>query len=180
MRKNKLEIEVTLKPALLADKIKIYNWLARSNLTSEMLGYPKFPDNPVPTWEEFDEDYLDHYFNDSQPNAGRCYLIIHNDTEVGQINYNPIDGVTKTTELDIWLADKKFTCKGIGTAAIDILCKKLFAETECRMILIQPSARNLKAIHTYSKAGFELVNETPKGFKFDYFDSVVMAFSRTN
>lgn len=56
---------MTIKPATLQDKKKIFKWLAHSNLTSDMFGPPNFPDIQIPTWEEFDNDYLDYYFDGS-------------------------------------------------------------------------------------------------------------------
>src|SRR5690606_17099975 len=109
---------ISLKPAAPSDKKKIFDWLTNSNLTAKMLGMPNFPDNPVPSWEEFDSDYLGYYFDGTQPLSGQCFIIIHNGQEIGQINYNAIDARDRSTELDIWLADKQFTGQGLGTEAI--------------------------------------------------------------
>jgi diamine N-acetyltransferase len=165
---------LTLRPATLQDKKKVFNWLAHSNLTSEMLGAPNFPDTPIPTWEEFDKDYLDHYFDPSQPLKGQCYILIHNGEEVGQINYNKIDTESKSTELDIWLADRKFTGKGFGTAAIKMLCNYLNKTLDCQIIYIAPSRRNVGAIKAYQKAGFVETEKLPDGFMPDYDDTIVM------
>lgn len=173
-----MKMKVTIQPTTLQDKRKVFDWLAHSNLTSEMLGPPKFPDNPAPSWEEFQKDYVDHYFDGSNPEAGRCFLILCDDTEVGQINYNPIDKQTHTTELDIWLAERKYAGRGIGTTAIKLLCKHLFEELDCREIVIQPSARNAHAIRAYLKAGFVIQSEVPPGFVLDYHDSTVMTLSK--
>lgn len=178
MQTRTLNQEVKLAETKTTDKEKIYNWLANSNLTSEMLGPPIFPDNPVPTWEEFDEDYLDYFFDGSKPFSGRCFIILFQNEEVGQINYNPIDPKTKTTELDIWLSDKKFTGKGIGTKAIQILCSYLFEKMDCKKIIIQPSRRNTNAIKSYQKAGFKIVKNIPEDFELDYFDSVLMELKK--
>lgn len=139
-----------------------------------MLGDPKFPDNPVPSWKEFDADYLDYFFDGLQPQKGRCFIILNNRIEVGQINYNRIDKKTKTTELDIWLSDKKYTGKGIGTTAIKLLCRHLFENVGCKKVLIQPSARNENAIKAYKKVGFKEQTNIPDNFELDYYDSVLL------
>lgn len=175
MSTSKFPKEITLEPSTPADKIKIYQWLSHSNLTPEMLGEPNFPDNPVPGWEEFDEDYKGHYFDGTKPLEGRCFIILKNREEVGQINYNAIDQKTKTTEIDIWLSDKKHTGQGIGPIAIKLLCTHLLEDLGCRKIIIQPSARNRHAIKAYKKAGFTRENKIPKVFKPDYYDSVVLS-----
>ncbi len=165
---------ISLRPAVPADKKKIFRWLAHSNLTAEMLGPPHFPDNLPPTWEEFDNDYHDHYFNGTQPLKGRCFIIIHNGQEIGQINYNDIDTVDKSTELDIWLADKQYTGQGWGPEALKIMCRYLNASFGCRKVYLQPSRRNANAISAYKKAGFTEQPVLPQGFIPDYYDSVLL------
>ncbi|MEQ9442840.1 MAG: GNAT family N-acetyltransferase [Cyclobacteriaceae bacterium] len=165
---------LTLRHATLQDKRKIYSWLAHSNLTSEMLGAPNFPDIPIPTWDEFNEDYLDHYFDGSPSLKGQCFILIHNGQEVGQINYNEIDTISKATEIDIWLADRKFTGKGLGTEAIKLLCEYLEQTFGCKTIYIAPSRRNLNAIRAYTKAGFIESKNLPNNIIPDYNDTVVL------
>jgi RimJ/RimL family protein N-acetyltransferase len=165
---------LTLRPATLQDKGKIFNWLTNSNLTGEMLGPPNFPEIPIPTWKEFDNDYLDHYFDGSQPFKGQCFIIIYDGQEIGQINYNEIDTASKSTELDIWLADREFTGKGHGTEAIKLLCNYLDKHLECKTFYIAPSRRNPNAIKSYKKAGFVETDIIPDYFTPDYDDTVVM------
>lgn len=169
--KNKL---LALRPATLQDKKSVYNWLAHSNLTIEMLGPPNFPDNPIPSWDEFNEDYLDHYFDGSQPLKGQCFILIYNGQQIGQINYNEIDPTTKSTEIDIWLADRAYTGKGLGTEAIKTLCDYLYHKFGCETIYIAPSRRNIIAIKAYKKAGFIETKNLPKNFVPDYEDTVVL------
>lgn len=166
--------KLTLRPAVLQDKRKIFDWLTASNLTSEMFGPPKFPDIPIPTWNEFNEDYLEHYFDGSQPLKGRCFILLENGREMGQISYNEIDKVAKSTEIDIWLADREFTGKGLGTEAIKILCCYLYHNFACQSIYIAPSRRNSRAIKAYKKAGFVETEHVPAGFVPDYKDTVIL------
>lgn len=165
---------LSLRPATFQDKIKIFNWLTNSNLTSEMFGPPKFPDQPVPTWDEFDNDYLDYYFDNSQPYCGQCFIIQHDGQEIGQINYNQIKPKTKSTEIDIWLADYKFTNRGFGPEALKILCFYLASSLDCRTFFIAPSRRNENAIKCYKKAGFMETDRIPRNFIPDYEDTVLM------
>lgn len=173
-------ILLTLRPATLQDKKKVFHWLAHSNLTNEMLGPPNFPENSIPTWEEFNVDYVDHYFDYSQPLKGQCFIIIHNGQEIGQINYNEIDINTRSTEIDIWLADRKYTRKGLGTEAIKMLCNYLDKSLNCKTIYIAPSKRNINAIKAYYKAGFIETDQFPDNFTPDYIDTVVLIKKNTS
>jgi RimJ/RimL family protein N-acetyltransferase len=164
---------ITLRPATPSDRRKIHDWLANSDLTSSMLGAPDFPENPAPTWQEFIDDYLPHFFDGSAPRKGRCYVILDGGQEVGQVNHNDVhDG--GITELDIWLASSKFLGKGYGTKALKLICELLVKEQLCRVFYIAPSMRNQRAIRSYGKAGFSITRDRPPWFVPDYDDAVLM------
>ena len=147
--------KVEIRPAKLAEKKMIYEWLCESDFTKEILGPPNFPEHPIPTWHEFDSDYSDEiYFDDKSPRRGRSFVILLNKLPVGHINYNDIDELTSSVELDIWLASTKYVGKGIGSKAIQILCKELTEKEKIKYVLVQPSMRNQRAIAAYKKAGF--------------------------
>ncbi|WP_205503728.1 GNAT family N-acetyltransferase [Rufibacter psychrotolerans] len=166
---------VTLRPATVHDKRVVYDWLAHSDLTSEMLGPPNYPDAPIPTWEEFNEDYVDHYFDGSQPHKGQCFIIIHHGQEIGQINHNQIAISSHSTELDIWLAARKFAGQGLGTEAVKMLCAFLDKTYNCKLFYMAPSRRNVHAIKAYAKAGFKETDHLPYSFIPDYHDTVIMS-----
>lgn len=165
---------VQLRPATAADRQPIFEWLTRSNLTPQMLGPPLYPDNPVPTWEEFTRDYVGFYFDGSQPLRGRCFIIEVNHQPVGQINYDTIALAGPVMELDIWLRDSAFSGKGYGPDAINTLCLYLFRQFQCPTFIIAPSARNTRAVRAYRKAGFHPARPAPPGFIPDYDDTVVL------
>lgn len=165
---------IKLRPANLHDKRKVFEWLTNSNLTKEMMGPPNYPDSRIPTWDEFDNDYTDHYFDGSNPMKGQCFIIEVAGCNVGQINHNAIDCIKNTTDLDIWLSDKKHTGKGIGTEAIQLMCEYLRERYGCKQILISPSKRNKNAIRAYEKAGFVLTDIVLEESQMDYTDNVVL------
>jgi RimJ/RimL family protein N-acetyltransferase len=164
---------VCLRPATLADRQPIFSWLAQSDLTAQMLGPPRYPDNLVPTWEEFVTDYVHYFFDGSQPLLGRCFIIEVNSEPVGQVNYSEIwaDG---STELDIWLRDSTCTGKGYGPDALQTLCRHLNQQFSCRTFFIAPSARNTPAVNAYGKAGFRPATQVPAWLVPDYDDTVVL------
>jgi diamine N-acetyltransferase len=143
------------------------------------MGPPDFPDHPVPTWEEFCEDYQSYYFDVSRPTRGKCFIIMAGDRPVGQINYNEIDRQKRRTELDIWMGREVDCGKGYGPDALEALSKYLFETFEVVELVIRPSARNRRAIRAYAKAGFQQVRlsserqETEHG-PGDYEDSVLL------
>ena len=170
----KVSDRIRIRPANLGDKRRVFEWLTNSNLTKEMMGPPNYPDSKIPTWDEFNNDYADHYFTGSDPVKGQSFIIVMEECDVGHINHNPIDIKNKITDLDIWLSDKKHTGKGIGTEAIKLMCEYLGEQYGCKQILISPSKRNKKAIRAYEKAGFILTDTEPERSQMDYDDNVVL------
>jgi len=139
-----------------------------------MMGPPDYPDSPVPSWEEFIRDYRDHFFNGSNPQMGRCFIIEVDDEPVGQVNHDRISERDHSTELDIWLKGSIYLNKGYGTDALITLCEYLYERFDCRKFIIAPSSRNTAAIRSYRKAGFIQTDEVPEGFSPDYKDNVIM------
>ena len=127
----------------------VYEWVAKSDITPSIMGPPQFPDHPVPTWEEFCTDYRSHYFDGSKPEWGRCFIIIVNDMSVGQVNYNAIDQHHRRVELDIWMSCEANCGRGYGPDALQTLCDYLFQKYGIVEFVIQPSARNHRAIRAY-------------------------------
>ncbi len=165
---------VVLRPATLDDRQPIFDWLTNSDLTKFMMGPPVYPDSPIPTWQEFLNDYKEYFFDSSRPQMGRCFVIEVNSEPVGQINHDKISIADHSTELDIWLKSSKYINKGYGTDAIVALCNFLIDKFECKKFIIAPSRRNVAAIRTYEKAGFIETDEIHYNFLPDYNDTVVM------
>jgi RimJ/RimL family protein N-acetyltransferase len=165
---------VTLRPATVADQRQIFEWLAQSDITSRMIGPPDFSDNPIPTWEEFMDDYNPEFFNDDNPDNGRSFIIETDGNTVGHINYNKIDRGTGTVELDIWLARSEHCNKGYGTDAINALCRYLNEQLDCNTLILAPSARNKAAIRAYEKCGFKPADRLPENLVPDYHDTLVL------
>lgn len=157
---------VTLRPATMADRKAIYQWLAESDLTSLMLGPPLFPENDVPTWYEFISDYDNHFFTGKKPAMGQCFIIEVNGEPAGQVNHNEIHG--NATELDIWMCGSEYINKGYGSDALETLCHYLFIAMGLTDFYIAPAAKNKQAIHAYKKAGFNPATEIPEWFVPDY------------
>ena len=140
---------VTLQPATKDNKRTIYNWLIQWKELA--------PHYCLPSWEEFCNDYKDFFFDGTQQEVGRCYLVVVNDIPVGQINYHTLYPNYKHTELDIWMKNGNSCGKGYGSDALRTLCEYLFKELGIKEFIIRPSAQNQRAINAYQKAGFRRI-----------------------
>lgn len=159
----------------------VFDWLANSDLTPSMLGEPTFPDETVPTWEEFCEDHALHFFEGEITEQGRCFIMQVDGEDAGQIYFNDIEtknGI-KRVELGMWMRAEKFCSKGYGSDALGALCGFLANRFGVEQFMVQPSARNRRAIRAYEKVGFVSLNipledAVEEWGPSDYFDSVHM------
>ncbi len=172
---------IKLRKAVLADRPVIYKWMAESNITKSMLGEPYYPDAPVPSFDEFVDDFSDSFFTDDINSSGKSFIIMDGNHEIGTLCYDLMDLHNRWVVLDIWLKDEKYCGKGYGPEALKLLCTYLFKTKGIINFYIAPSMRNSRAIKSYEKAGFIRLkmNRTQAKRKFgidiyDYNDNVVM------
>lgn len=142
---------ITLRPAMLKERELIYHWLTASNLTADLMGPPHFPEVPVPTYKEFCLEFGPELFMGADKAAGRVYMIELLGKPIGQTHYNVVAEGAAT--VDICLADSEYTGWGYGSTALRLLIAHL-REDGISQCLARPSARNLRALRTYTKAGF--------------------------
>jgi diamine N-acetyltransferase len=155
---------VQLRSTTLADRRAVWDWLACSDLTASMMGPPEFAENPVPTWEEFCEDYKPFFFDDSRHEGGRSFIIERTDTgdAVGHISYDCHGERPHFAELDIWMRDSSCCGQGFGSEALRLLSDHLHRALGVREMILRPSARNVRAIRSYENAGFVRLDLTQK------------------
>jgi diamine N-acetyltransferase len=174
--------KINLRPVGPADLRPAYEWMCCSDSTASMLEPPDFPDSPVPTWEEFCDDWKP-YFDGSAPDRGRCFIILADGDPVGVIAHSDIYAAEDGhlfTEIDIWLRSRAHCGQGYGPQALNLLCAWLEQESAVREFVMQPSGRNTQALRAYQKAGFVRVGLPPKeaAIRFqthpDYRDSVFL------
>ncbi len=154
--------KIELRPAREADRKKIYTWLTQSDLTPSMMGPPKYPDHPIPIWEEFCNEYPISFFDESGDGKGRNFIIITNIGEVGAIGYDLLDKEKDRVVLDIWMRSEKYCGQGYGSDALNALSIHIHENYGITNFLICPSERNKRAIAAYKKAGFEYVKTLSK------------------
>lgn len=145
---------IDLRYARLDEKKVCYEWLCESDTTRCHMGPPDYPEIPIPTWEEFQDDFEDFYFKEEGRALG-AVLMIQSDSEIiGCICYASFHLRPGSAELDIWFKSLDVCGKGQGPQAIRLLMERLSHERGIRRFLIRPSEKNIRAIRAYEKAGF--------------------------
>jgi RimJ/RimL family protein N-acetyltransferase len=170
--------QITLRPAMLDDRRTVYDWSHDSDIAPLI----HLSDDSDETFQEFCDEWKEHFFTDASPELGRMFIITHEDTPVGAIAYNDIDSKNRV-ELDIWLSSEANCGKGFGPDAIETLCAYLMASFGVHTFMMQPSARNPRAIRAYEKVGFVATPATPDEIEaewggVDHHDSVLMIRER--
>ncbi len=146
---------IVLRPMTLRERRTFFQWATQSDATEWWYG-SRYGDE-IPSYEVFKLDWERHYFEDGHPDMGRCYSILVQDRAIGQVNYNPIHQADRSTEMDILIAHDRDKGHGYGSEAIRLLAGYLFEELEVSRIRIEVIAQNPRAIHSYARAGFQVI-----------------------
>lgn len=165
---------IELREAAFEDRKKTYQWLYYSDFSDFLNKLQGVTKETIPSYEEFKADYEDYYFDGSQPEKGRCYIIVREDKgineDIGIISYTSFHLLDKITEFDIWLKELSYTGHGYGTEAI-LKLTSLVKDRGYEKIIIRPSKHNKNAIKSYKKAGFVEEQLKPqKYYRVEYID----------
>ncbi|KJF26881.1 hypothetical protein TZ02_10810 [Clostridium aceticum] len=153
---------MTLEPSKSGDKRKAYEWLCLSETAKNHMGPPNFEDHPIPSWDEYCEDFENYYFDGSKPQKGQLWIIKHEGEEIGAICYSSFHLKGRSAELDIWMPIEKNCGKGFGSEAIRLFCDYLKEKLYIDRFIIRPSKRNERAVRAYEKAGFIKIKDADK------------------
>ena len=145
--------KVVLRPMTVDEMPIFYQWATQSD--SAPFWYGELYGDHVPAYEEFTRDWKRYYFDGSEPEKGRCFIILVGDRAIGQVNYNDINRENNSVELDIFIAEDADKNRGYGTDALKTLVKYLFQNMNIQLCEIEPFTKNPRAIRAYEKAGFK-------------------------
>ena len=132
-----------------------YEWATQSEATP--FWYGELQGDRIPSYEDFLKDWKRYYFDGSELERGRSFVILINSRAIGQINYNDINREDNSVELDIIIADDRDKNKGYGTDALQTLSRYLFQEMSIQKCWIEVIVKNPRAIRAYEKAGFRKI-----------------------
>lgn len=160
--------KISLVPATLDDRRKVYEWCFHSDTTKSHSGPPDYPEIPIVTYAEFcDKHYEDYFFTGSRPRDGRGFLITHQAAPVGFISYSSFHLRESLAEFDIWMNCETNCGKGFGVDALVALGDFLNGTMDIHRLIIAPSNRNVRAIKSYEKAGFKKSDKAMSDFLLD-------------
>jgi len=165
---------VSLRVARFSERRKVFEWLTHSDVTPSMMGEPRYPDHPLPSWDEFRKDYTEGFFDEHGDEKGRNYIILHGECEVGTVGYDNLDRQERSVDLDIWMKAETYCGHGFGPDALKGLVDYLHGHYGITTFRVDPSARNARALRAFEKAGFRMADVHLRDRSPDYADQVLM------
>lgn len=158
---------IELRIATFEDRSKAYDWLYHSDFSPFLYKLEGYTEETLPSYDNFKADYEDYYFNGSQPEKGRCFIIVRKDNEkqedIGVISYTSVHLLDKITEFDIWLKSLRYTGHGYGTQALMKL-SGIVKDMGYEKVIISPSKHNIRAFKSYRKVGFQEKKFNPRDY----------------
>jgi hypothetical protein len=73
--------QITLRPATLDDRRTVYDWSHDSDIAPLI----HLSDDSDEIFQEFCDEWKEHFFTDTSPELGRMFIITHEDTPVGAV-----------------------------------------------------------------------------------------------
>lgn len=159
---------IELREATIGDRKKTYKWLYYSDFSDYLNELGGITKETIPSYEYYKkEEYMDFYFDGSQPEKGRAYIIVCRTNgkieDIGIISYTSFHLLDKITEFDIWLKGLNYTGHGYGTEAL-LRLAGIVRDSGYDKVIIRPSKHNKRAINAYQKAGFVEENFEPENY----------------
>jgi RimJ/RimL family protein N-acetyltransferase len=146
--------KVSLRRAVPDDRMRIYEWIARNDLSLTMTRGTRTFEHRVPTFDEFCTRHGQHFFTGARPLSGRALIISNETDDVGFVAYRNISLLKDVVELDVWLAGRRFQGQGLGSGSIMLACQWLQSEFGVNQFLLRPSRRNVHGLRAARRAGF--------------------------
>lgn len=138
---------VSLRPLKKSDSKLLYEWVSDRDL--QVLSAPYWPVS------ELDHEvWIDKTLR-KQDNAV-VFAIHYSDQTVGLCKLVGIDWVSRSAELQIRIGNRIFQGRGIGTTAVNLLCRHGFVDLGLHRIKLQVWETNELAKRAYEKAGFKI------------------------
>lgn len=112
----------------------------------------------------------------SNPEATFVIVTLENDKMIGTVSLENINTINRTATLGIFIGDKEYRNKGLGTEAIQLILEYGFRYLNLHNIKLDLMEFNERALKCYQKCGFKEYGRRRK-CKFingKYYDSISM------
>lgn len=119
---------------------------------------------------QYDPEKIDAFWAARQPKPDRReFLILADDTVVGELCLKHIDFEKKECELSIHLQNDAVKNKGYGTQAEKLAVRYAFEELGMETVLADAVLKNTRSQHVLEKVGFQFIRQDEM-FKYYRYD----------
>lgn len=139
------------------DYIKIYNWCQNKHV------YEYFEQRKL-NYEEIETKYKEKLKQKTQ----KLYIIKSDNKDIGlvqiykyekNIDLKELDKYKNVYEYDLFIGDKTYINKGLGTIIIGEINNLIYRKYNCDCIILRPFKKNIRAIKCYEKSKFNKIYE---------------------
>ena len=106
------------------------------------------------TEEELHAEYRKYYFDGTEPERGRWFVIEADDHPIGMIAHNEINDHASSTSVDILIGESDYLGRGFGTDALRAFMGYCFGSLGLNRVELDVFPNNIRAILAYEKVGF--------------------------
>jgi RimJ/RimL family protein N-acetyltransferase len=126
---------------------KIYIWKNDFELSHLLMAHP------LPVNARDVEDWLNRNQSDKQQVLFGIFLLESNEC-IGIVRLMFIDWISATSDLGIYIGDKRFRCQGIGQEVLILILNYAFTCLNLHKVSLKVLESNINAIKCYERCGF--------------------------
>lgn len=123
------------------------------------------------------ESHINYYHNRIETGLVKQFIIVCDEIDVGTTFLRDIDYQKKEAEFGIFIGEKDYLSKGVGSKAAKLIVEFGFDQLKLDRIFLRVLAYNVRAQKSYEKVGFHL-DDSNKYIKNEGVDEIFMVIEK--
>ena len=123
------------------------------------------------------ESHINYYHNRIETGLVKQFIIVCDEIDVGTTFLRDIDYQKKEAEFGIFIGEKDYLSKGVGSKAAKLIVEFGFDQLKLDRIFLRVLANNVRAQKSYEKVGFHL-DDSNKYIKNEGVDEIFMVIEK--
>lgn len=123
------------------------------------------------------ESHINYYHSRIETGVVKQFIIVCDEIDVGTTFLRDIDYESKVAEFGIFIGEKDYLSKGVGSKAAKLIVEFGFEKLNLDRIFLRVLANNTRAQKSYEKVGFHLDNQN-KYIKNEGVDEIFMVIEK--
>ena len=123
------------------------------------------------------ESHINYYHNRIETGLVKQFIIVCDEIDVGTTFLRDIDYQKKEAEFGIFIGEKDYLSKGVGSKAAKLIIEFGFEKLQLDKIFLRVLSNNTRAQKSYEKVGFHL-DDSNKYLKNEGVDEIFMVIEK--